>query len=141
MSALAEQHERFDRMGAEIVTVSCDTQFVLPRGTSEEVTADVRERVSILAPDGGFLIEVSRGELRKRVRWDGADDELVIRLGSARSLAEPIALDVCFVIDTTGSMRDEIARMLDEAESDLQSSLAELSIEHIQRRGVAADQP
>jgi len=28
MAALAEQHQRFDKMGAEIVTVSCDTQFV-----------------------------------------------------------------------------------------------------------------
>ncbi len=28
MAALAEQHRRFDKMGAEIVTVSCDTQFV-----------------------------------------------------------------------------------------------------------------
>ena len=28
MAALAEQHARFDRMGAEIITVSCDTQFV-----------------------------------------------------------------------------------------------------------------
>ena len=28
MAALAEQHARFDKMGAEIVTVSCDTQFV-----------------------------------------------------------------------------------------------------------------
>ena len=28
MSALAEQHGRFDKMGAELLTVSCDTQFV-----------------------------------------------------------------------------------------------------------------
>jgi peroxiredoxin (alkyl hydroperoxide reductase subunit C) len=28
MAALAEQHQRFDKMGCEIVTVSCDTQFV-----------------------------------------------------------------------------------------------------------------
>jgi peroxiredoxin (alkyl hydroperoxide reductase subunit C) len=27
MSALAEQHGRFDKMGAELLTVSCDTQF------------------------------------------------------------------------------------------------------------------
>jgi len=64
-----------------------------------------------LAPDGGFLIEVSRGEDRIRARWDGADEELVLRLDGERTLPEPIALDVCFVIDTTGSMRDEIARV------------------------------
>jgi peroxiredoxin (alkyl hydroperoxide reductase subunit C) len=28
MAALAEQHDRFKRMGADIITVSCDTQFV-----------------------------------------------------------------------------------------------------------------
>ena len=35
----------------------CDTQFVLPRGTPEEVAADVRERVGILAPGGGFVFQ------------------------------------------------------------------------------------
>ncbi len=28
MAALAEQHSRFDKMGCEVITVSCDTQFV-----------------------------------------------------------------------------------------------------------------
>ena len=35
----------------------CDTQHVLPRGTPEEVAADVRRRVEILAPGGGFVFQ------------------------------------------------------------------------------------
>jgi uroporphyrinogen decarboxylase len=32
-----------------------DTQHVLPRGTPNEVKADVRKRIEALAPDGGFI--------------------------------------------------------------------------------------
>jgi len=35
----------------------CDTQSVLPRGTPEEVAEDVRRRVRILAPGGGFVFQ------------------------------------------------------------------------------------
>jgi uroporphyrinogen decarboxylase len=35
----------------------CDTQGVLPRGTPEEVAADVNRRVSILEPGGGFVFQ------------------------------------------------------------------------------------
>ncbi|MDP3064076.1 MAG: uroporphyrinogen decarboxylase family protein, partial [Chloroflexota bacterium] len=31
------------------------TQYILPNGTPEQVRADVEERVSILAPGGGFI--------------------------------------------------------------------------------------
>ena len=33
----------------------CDTQYVLPRGTPAEVVADVRERLRIFAPGGGYV--------------------------------------------------------------------------------------
>lgn len=33
----------------------CDTQHVLPRGTPDDVRRDVRERVEILKPGGGFV--------------------------------------------------------------------------------------
>jgi uroporphyrinogen decarboxylase len=33
----------------------CDTQDVLPRGTPQQVADDVRRRVSVFAPGGGFL--------------------------------------------------------------------------------------
>jgi len=35
----------------------CNTQEVLPRGTPEEVAQDVRRRVSVLAPGGGFVFQ------------------------------------------------------------------------------------
>lgn len=35
----------------------CDTQRVLPLGTPEEVAKDVRQRVAILAPGGGFVFQ------------------------------------------------------------------------------------
>jgi len=35
----------------------CDTQGVLAWGTPEEVAEDVRRRVSILAPGGGFVFQ------------------------------------------------------------------------------------
>ena len=46
MAALAEQHQRFDKMGAEIITVSCDTQFVhLAWKKAEGELADVRYKM------------------------------------------------------------------------------------------------
>ncbi len=35
----------------------CDTQWILPHGTPEEVRADVRRNVDILAPGGGFVFQ------------------------------------------------------------------------------------
>lgn len=35
----------------------CDTRDVLPNGTPEQVKRDVRERVQILAPGGGFIFQ------------------------------------------------------------------------------------
>jgi uroporphyrinogen decarboxylase len=35
----------------------CNTQYVLARGTPQEVAEDVRRRVSILAPGGGFVFQ------------------------------------------------------------------------------------
>jgi uroporphyrinogen decarboxylase len=35
----------------------CDTQFVLPRGTPEDVVTDVQQRVATLAPGGGFVFQ------------------------------------------------------------------------------------
>jgi len=35
----------------------CDTQTVLPRGTPQDVAADVRKRTAVLAPGGGFVFQ------------------------------------------------------------------------------------
>ncbi len=48
------------------------------------------------------------GALTARAVWVGEGDELTLRLTETVASTEPVALDVCFVIDTTGSMGDEI---------------------------------
>lgn len=46
MAALAEQHARFEKMGAELITVSCDTQFVhLAWKKAEGELADVKYKM------------------------------------------------------------------------------------------------
>jgi uroporphyrinogen decarboxylase len=35
----------------------CDTQGVLPHGTPHEIVEDVRRRVNVLAPGGGFVFQ------------------------------------------------------------------------------------
>lgn len=35
----------------------CDTQYVLPRGTPDEIKAHVREQIRILRPGGGFVFQ------------------------------------------------------------------------------------
>ena len=63
------------------------------------------------APGSSYLVEASFGEARKRVTWDGKGEELSIEIDAPRPVKEPIALDVLFLIDTTGSMGDEIDRI------------------------------
>ena len=38
-------------------SASCNTRDVLPTGTPEEVAEDVRRRIEILAPGGGFVFQ------------------------------------------------------------------------------------
>lgn len=56
---------------------------------------------------GPYLVEVPFGERMLRQKFSGKED-LTLRLPAAPSAA-PMQLDVAFVIDTTGSMADEIA--------------------------------
>ena len=62
---------------------------------------------------GGLLIEAfvrdADGTPRGvRAPWDGEATEVQVALPEAFEIPEPVQLDVCFVIDTTGSMGDEI---------------------------------
>ncbi len=72
-------------------------------------TAPFYPAVAGVSPGAPLLVEARVGEARARARWDGAGD-CVLRLDAARP-ERSMALDVCFVIDTTGSMGDEIARI------------------------------
>ena len=62
-----------------------------------------------LAPAGGWFVEVRLGDQVVRSRWDGAADECVVNLGTSVTAPESVPIDVAFLIDTTGSMGDEIA--------------------------------
>lgn len=64
---------------------------------------------SVGVPVGGYVIEARHGDERVRATWTANEDELTLTLGSSVALADPFELDVLFLIDTTGSMGDEIA--------------------------------
>src|SRR5690606_1184890 len=71
---------------------------------------------AIAAGEGGdtdrpWLVEVRYGDATLRHHWNGRGEEFVVELpGQERSTA-PVQLDVVFLIDTTGSMGDEIDRI------------------------------
>jgi Mg-chelatase subunit ChlD len=54
---------------------------------------------------------VQRGDDSFRQHWDGAGTECTVELRDSRQRADETVLDVVFVIDTTGSMSDEIDRI------------------------------
>jgi len=56
-------------------------------------------------------VEVSYGEHRGTSDWTGGDGELSIQLKDLNGIGGAIQLDVLFIIDTTGSMSDEIERV------------------------------
>jgi hypothetical protein len=62
------------------------------------------------APEGGWLVQASVGELVQSKRWTEDSSEFEMKM-DVESAAGPVQLDVAFVIDTTGSMSDEIARI------------------------------
>ena len=63
------------------------------------------------SPTGGFLIQASRGAANAQKRWDGSGETVEIALPMSAKVSDPIPLDVLFIIDTTGSMADEIDRI------------------------------
>ena len=56
-----------------------------------------------------WLVQAEHQGVVQSLTWDGGEDELSITLDAA--VTGPLAIDVCFVIDTTGSMSDEIDRI------------------------------
>jgi hypothetical protein len=65
------------------------------------------------APEGGWLVQATAADGAIRtVRWDGRSAELDIILDSdGLKVGAAVPVDVCFIIDTTGSMGDEINRI------------------------------
>ncbi|MFT5681849.1 MAG: hypothetical protein ACI8RZ_002767, partial [Myxococcota bacterium] len=60
------------------------------------------------APEGGWIVQVEKDGVLQSMRWDGLSGEVDITL---EAQAAPPSVDVCFIIDTTGSMGDEINRI------------------------------
>jgi len=58
----------------------------------------------------GYVVEAKFGEAASKADWDGSGVP-VVTLDVKRPVTEPLELDVLFVLDTTGSMSDELARI------------------------------
>lgn len=58
-----------------------------------------------------WVVQVRYGDAVRRVDWDGSGEELAVTLDDVTVELDPVRLDVVFLIDTTGSMGDEIARI------------------------------
>lgn len=62
--------------------------------------------------DSSWTVEVSAGKLRLRTTVSRHGPRTVsMVLGGARTIPAPLPLDILFVMDTTGSMGEEIARL------------------------------
>lgn len=74
-------------------------------------------QASGLAGPEGWTVEVEAGPHRQLARWPAGQESLELRLDAPWTAAvgpeagETVPVDVCFVIDTTGSMGDEIAQV------------------------------
>lgn len=100
--------------GARLQVVDEDADRVAWRGTTQGdgcVPFYPRLAGGDAAPDT-WLIEVAVGGETVRHHWNLDGDECVVRVpGATADQGGEIALDVVFVIDTTGSMGDEIERI------------------------------
>ncbi|MCP4503340.1 MAG: VWA domain-containing protein [Deltaproteobacteria bacterium] len=63
--------------------------------------------------DGGFVLEAEFDGKIQQVSWDGSSKAPTLILDVDRPVEEPLALDVLFILDTTGSMSDELQRIKD----------------------------
>ena len=64
------------------------------------------------APEAvGLTVIASYEGQQVRGAWAPGATELVLQLPVRRAARGPVPIDVCFIIDTTGSMADEIARV------------------------------
>lgn len=59
----------------------------------------------------GLVVVASYGGQQARGAWAPGETELVLQLPVERPATTAVPIDVCFIIDTTGSMADEIARI------------------------------
>jgi hypothetical protein len=63
-----------------------------------------------VVPEGGWIVQASSNSQTISQRWTHEHSDLELQL-DVEPVLGPVQLDVAFVIDTTGSMADEIARI------------------------------
>jgi len=111
--------------GARVLVVDEDADKIVWAGTTygdgkvpfyPHVTqAEAPPVLSNLSPEKKkeLLVQVTFNEIRKIARWDGSGETFLVELEAPSPVKDPISLDVLFLIDTTGSMSDEIQRIKD----------------------------
>ena len=93
-------------------TVDTDTPMVSLRTTAD---GTVRFLPAATTDDrfDRFDIDVTIGDVRETISFARGADAVTVNLPVEGGLAGPVPLDVHFVLDATGSMGDEIARLRD----------------------------
>lgn len=87
-------------------------RVVLEGTTYGDGCCHVYPRQSGAGPASSWLVEVEHDGKVQRTRWPGTATEATFAVErSATPPSSPLALDVVFLIDTTGSMGDEIDRI------------------------------
>lgn len=68
--------------------------------------------LGLAASERRFVVEIESGtqRLTATIQRDGPR-QVELRLGAPRNLQQPLPLDILFIMDTTGSMGEEIARL------------------------------
>ncbi len=64
-----------------------------------------------------FDIDIVVGQVRQTISFDRGEDEVAVELPVAGGIDGSVPLDIHFVLDATGSMGDEIARLRDNMTS------------------------
>lgn len=132
--AVAGQSDRLDVRGRRFVQVTDEQGAPVPGATVRVVapSADKVVAAGVTYGDGrvpfypalaarwagrpdlrqsNLLVEVSCRDARTRKEWVAPTGDLTVVLPGASSAGETIRLDVLFLVDTTGSMSDEIDRI------------------------------
>jgi hypothetical protein len=101
---------------ASVAVVDAERDRVVGRGmTYGDGRAPIYPRAAVAAgddghaPPSGWIVDVQVAGETVRTTWDGANEELTVTVGAARAAPDLVPIDVAFLIDTTGSMGDEIA--------------------------------
>ncbi len=106
--------------GAQVSVLDPTTERVVWSGTTygdgrmpfypELNPAGAPDVKASITPEGGWIVQALSGSTMTAQRWMDGQTELELRLDVEPAVG-PVQVDVAFVIDTTGSMSDEISRI------------------------------